>query len=148
LSITIAADNLPPRLKPEIPTRLETGKRTPAPYVLNLIMCAVWVFFGLYSTSILSMARHINKGVLPAWLDVPMPYPLSMVTVLTIIFIIVDALICLGFVLATVFGGTFPPTRRFPLPDTVGGGDQPIRGAFGLELGIDRSDASRRGPEL
>jgi hypothetical protein len=138
LSITIAADNLPPRIKPQFGERVETTKRTPIGVAVGIIGVVVYVFIGLYAVSILSLLRHANKALLPSWLHIPLPYPASMVATMTLILAISSVVLCLAFLLAALFGGTFPPSRRFPLPEALRGGNQPIRAALGLEIWRDR----------
>jgi hypothetical protein len=134
LLISIAADNLPPRLKPEIGDRIETRRRSPVGSLISIALAAIYVFSGLYLISVLSLLWHVNRSLLPAWLHLPLPYPGSMVTVMTIIFILLDAMLFLGFTLAALFGGAFPSNRRFPLPDALAGKDRPLRVGAGVEI--------------
>jgi hypothetical protein len=143
LSITIAADNLPPRLKAQVNNRIETSKDTLGVLGLNLTAIATAVFFGLYMISLLSLAAHIDKGLFPAWLNPPMPYPISMLAVITVIYVILATVICLGFILAIVFGGTFPPSRRYLLPASVKKYDQPIKAGLGLFFSPGGEETSR-----
>jgi hypothetical protein len=57
LSITIAADNLPARLKPQINSRVETSKHTLVTLLVNLTGVAIGVFLGLYAVSLSSLAN-------------------------------------------------------------------------------------------
>jgi hypothetical protein len=66
-SITIGADNLPPRIKPQFSDRVETTKCTPIGVAIGLGGVALYVFLGLYAISILSLLRRVNKSLFPAW---------------------------------------------------------------------------------
>jgi hypothetical protein len=61
-----------------------------------------------------------------------------MLAVMAILSIIFSAIICIGFILAIIFGGTFPPPRHFPLPEALRGSDQPIRAGLGVWVGRDK----------
>ena len=135
LLISIGADNLPPRLRLEINDRVETGKRSPVGSLISLAIAAIYVFFGLYLVSVLSLLRHVNRNILPMWLHLPLLYPGSMIAVMTIILTLSVAMLFLGFVFAALLGGAFPPNRRFPLPEALTRKDRPIRiGAGGLKM--------------
>jgi hypothetical protein len=53
---------------------------------------------------------------------------------MTIIFMLLDAMLFVGFTLAALFGGAFLSNRRFPLPDALAGKDRPIRVGLGVDL--------------
>jgi hypothetical protein len=137
LTITIAADNLPARIKPQISDRVETSRHTLAALVFNLAGLAVTAFAALFFVSLLSIVERANKGILPQSLAFPLLYPASMVAVIAVLFIVSNGVLCIGFILSIVFGGRFPPPRRFPLPESVRGRDQPIKAGLGFWLGKD-----------
>ena len=135
LLITIGADNLPPRLMPRIGDRVETERHTKVVLGVNLIGAIVTAFFGLFAVSVLSLVQ-VFSGV-QLWDNLPSPYPTTMVGTIAFVLLILNAVLCLGFILAILFGGAFPPSHRFPLPESVRGNDQPIRVGLGLFVGKD-----------
>ena len=134
LLITITADNLPPRIKPEAGDHIEAGKRSPIGSLAGLAAAAIYAFSGLCLVSMLSLLWHVNRNLLPAWLHLPMPYPASMVAVMTIIYILLDAMLILAAIFAALSGHVFLSNRRFPLPEAVAGKDRPLRVGAGVEI--------------
>lgn len=145
--ITIGADNLPPTLKPQIGWRVETAKHTNTALAINLGGAALSAFVTLFAVSILSLIPHLNRSTLPPWLRLPLPYPVPMVAVIAALLLVAYTGLFVWFVLAMLFGGTFPPPRRFLIPEAIRGDDHLIRAGAGVlfERNPERTERWRMG---
>ena len=140
LSITIAADNLPPRLKPKPGARVTTRKQAPIVRLITVLGVVLYALVGLYAVSLLSLLRRMRPDPMPAWLHLPLLYPATVVAGITSAVVIISAMGFLAFLISTFLGGTTPPARRFPVPETIRGRDESINIGFGIELWRDLRD--------